>query len=97
MTPSHNRLSNGAIAILVIAAVIILDQLFKIWVKTHFYLGEDLPITSWFQLNFIENNGMAFGMEMGSKLFLTLFRIVAVTAIGYYLWLICRNPRYSVG
>ncbi|MBD5315638.1 MAG: lipoprotein signal peptidase [Bacteroides sp.] len=97
MTPSHNRLSNGAIAILVIAAVIILDQFFKIWVKTHFYLGEDLPITSWFQLNFIENNGMAFGMEMGSKLFLTLFRIVAVTAIGYYLWLICRNPRYSVG
>lgn len=97
MTASHNRLTNGAIAILVIAAVIILDQLLKIWVKTHFYLGEDLPITSWFQLNFIENNGMAFGMEMGSKLFLTIFRIVAVAAIGYYLWMICRNPRYSTG
>ncbi|MDE7126259.1 MAG: signal peptidase II, partial [Muribaculaceae bacterium] len=57
----------------------------KIWVKTHFYLGEDVEITSWFSLRFIENKGMAFGMELGSKLFLSLFRIAVVGALAYYL------------
>ena len=61
------RLSKGTLALLIILAVIILDQALKIWVKTHFYLGESLHITDWFQLYFIENNGMAFGMEMGDN------------------------------
>ncbi len=65
--------------------VVILDQAFKIWIKTHFYLGEDMRIFSWFHLYFIENNGMAFGMEFGSKLALTLFRIVAVGALICYI------------
>lgn len=70
---------------LIIAAVIIVDQIVKIWVKTHFYLGEDVELTSWFKLRFIENKGMAFGMELGSKLFLSIFRIVVVGALIYYL------------
>ena len=69
------KLSIGKLAALLIALVIVIDQALKIWIKTHFYLGEELEITSWFKLLFIENNGMAFGMELGSKLFLTLFRI----------------------
>lgn len=77
----------GLLATIVILTVVILDQVLKIWVKTHFYLGEDLRIFSWFQLVFVQNNGMAFGMEMGSKLFLTLFRIVAV---GVLIWIIIR-------
>lgn len=80
------RLSNGKLAALLIALVIVLDQAVKIWVKTHFYYGEELAITSWFRLLFIENNGMAFGMELGSKLVLTLFRILASGAFIYYLW-----------
>lgn len=64
----------AAIAIL----IVVFDQVLKIWVKTHFYLGEDYPITSWFHLKFIENNGMAFGMEIISKIILTLGRILAV-------------------
>lgn len=80
------RLSNGTIAIIVIVAVIFIDQFIKIWVKTHFYYGEELLITDWFRLLFIENNGMAFGMEIGSKLLLTAFRIIAVIAFCYYLW-----------
>lgn len=84
------KLSKGAAALWIIIAVIAIDQLIKIWVKTHFYLGESYQITSWFQLVFVENNGMAFGMEFGSKLFLTLFRIVAV---GVLTWLICRLSR----
>ena len=80
------KLSNGKLAALLIALVIVIDQAVKIWVKTHFYYGEELQITSWFKLLFIENNGMAFGMELGSKLLLTLFRIIASGALIYYLW-----------
>ncbi|MBQ7042194.1 MAG: lipoprotein signal peptidase [Muribaculaceae bacterium] len=81
------KLTKGYFALIIILGVIILDQILKIWVKTNFYLGESVHITDWFQLCFIENNGMAFGMEIGNKLFLTLFRIVAVVALIYY---ICR-------
>ena len=80
------KLSNGKLAALIIALVIVIDQAVKIWVKTHFYYGEEMEITSWFRLLFIENNGMAFGMELGSKLVLTLFRIIASGAFIYYLW-----------
>jgi signal peptidase II len=86
------RLSNGKLAALIIALVIVIDQAVKIWVKTHFYYGEEVQITTWFRLLFIENNGMAFGMELGSKLLLTLFRIVASGAFIYYLWRL-RNSR----
>ena len=80
------KLSNGKLAALVIALVIVIDQAVKIWVKTHFYYGEEVDVTSWFKILFIENNGMAFGMELGSKLLLTLFRIIASGAFIYYLW-----------
>jgi len=78
--------TNGKLAALIIVLVIIIDQMVKIWVKTHFYYGEEYPVTSWFKIQFIENNGMAFGMELGSKLLLTWFRIIAVIAFIYYLW-----------
>lgn len=80
------KLSRGKLAALIIALVIFIDQAVKIWVKTHFYYNEEVQITSWFMLHFIENNGMAFGMELGSKLLLTMFRIVASGAFIYYLW-----------
>lgn len=86
------KLSKGYLALIVIIAVIIIDQMMKIWVKTSFYLGEDLEIASWFHLYFIENNGMAFGMEIGSKLLLTLVRIIAV---GLLIWYICRVKNRS--
>ncbi|MBR3102167.1 MAG: lipoprotein signal peptidase [Muribaculaceae bacterium] len=80
------RMSNGSMATLIIIVVIALDQALKIWVKTHFFYGEELQIASWFKLQFIENNGMAFGMELGSKLLLTWFRIIAVALFCYYLY-----------
>lgn len=79
--------SRGTLVAAIIIAIILLDQIIKIWVKTSFYLGEDLKIFSWFHLLFIENNGMAFGMTIGSKLALTIFRIVAVGAL---IWYICQ-------
>lgn len=65
--------------------VILLDQIIKIWVKTSFFLGEELYITSFFRLVFVENNGMAFGISLGDKIYLTLFRILASIAIAYYI------------
>ena len=66
--------------------VVIADQSLKIWVKTHFYLGEGYEITPWFVIKFIQNNGMAFGMELMSKLLLTFGRIVAVILFIWALW-----------
>lgn len=77
-------------SIFIILLVLILDQGLKIWIKTSFLYGEGIPVFgNWFYLNFIENNGMAFGLELDvsfGKLFLSLFRIVAIGAIGWYLW-----------
>lgn len=91
------KLTKGYLATIVIVGVILIDQILKIWVKTNFYIGEELPIFDWFKLYFIENNGMAFGMEMGSKLFLSLFRIVAVSLLIYYLIKITGRPNAKVG
>lgn len=82
---------------IIIFAVIIIDQISKIWVKTHFYMGEELVIFSWFRLLFIENNGMAFGMELGSKLFLTLFRICLVGVLSWYIWRLRSNSMVRRG
>ena len=81
-------MSKKNLAILTILTAIVLDQVIKIYVKTNFILGEEVTVVSWFKLHFVENNGMAMGFEFGGKagkLFLTLFRLVAVTAIVYWL------------
>ena len=84
-------LTKGQIAILVIFSVLIIDQVIKIWIKTHMYWHESIRITDWFYIYFTENNGMAFGMELFGKLFLTTFRIVAVGLIGWYLYKIVKR------
>lgn len=94
----ERRLSAGRIGILLAAimlAVVVADQVLKIWVKTHFYLGEGYEITPWFVIKFIQNNGMAFGMELMSKLLLTFGRIIAVCLFLWGLWKVipCRNVR----
>ena len=70
---------------LLVLAILVIDQTIKIWVKTHMTLHEQIEIFSWFKIVFIENNGMAYGMEIGSKLVLSIFRIVAVGALGWYI------------
>lgn len=76
--------------ITIIFLILIVDQYSKIWVKTTMYLGQEFPVLGdWFYIHFTENPGMAFGMEFGGdygKLALSLFRIVAVSAIGYVLF-----------
>ncbi len=79
------KISNGWLATIIIALAIIIDQVTKIWVKTHFFYGEQVEVTSWFKIAFIENNGMAFGMELGSKAILTWLRIIFSILFIYYL------------
>jgi signal peptidase II len=82
-------------ASLFIILILLVDQISKIYIKTHFVLGEDIRVFSWFQILFIENNGMAWGAKLSdflpfisdrtAKLILTLFRLVAIVGIGYWL------------
>jgi len=76
-------------AIGIIVLILLIDQISKIYIKTNFVLGEKIVVFDWFEILFVENRGMAWGVELpGSygKLFLTLFRLFAITAIGYWLY-----------
>ena len=77
---------------LLVIVILLIDQIIKIWVKTSMSLGESIRVTSWFYINFIENNGMAYGMQIGSKLALSLFRVVAIIVLSYYIWQQARKP-----
>jgi signal peptidase II len=81
---------------LIVVGVLLVDQLIKNWVKTNMTLHEQIEILSWFKIVFIENNGMAYGMEIGSKLVLSLFRVVAISLLGYYMvGLVKRQVRWG--
>ncbi len=82
-----------AIVIAICLLVLIIDQWIKIEVKTSFHLYEMVTVTDWFKLYFVENNGMAFGWELGGKYFLTSFRILAV---GVLVWYIIRQVKEKV-
>ena len=86
---TQSKKAFGAVAVILL--ILIIDQIIKIWVKTHFALGGDYQVTSWFHIRFIENPGMAMGIEVFGKLFLTVFRIVASIAIVYYIYQLIRN------
>jgi signal peptidase II len=76
-------------ASLLVVLVLLIDQISKIYIKTNFYLGEEVKVFEWFRIHFIENEGMAWGAVIPGdygKLFLTLFRIVAVFGISWWLW-----------
>jgi len=76
-------------AYLLVILVLVVDQLSKIYIKTNFALNDEVYVFDWFRIHFIENEGMAWGVEIPGaygKLFLTLFRIVAVCGIGYWLY-----------
>lgn len=76
------------LSILIVLAVLIVDQVLKVWIKTSMVLGQEIRIADWFIIHFTENNGMAFGLEFGEKAgkyFLTGFRLVACGAIIYFI------------
>ncbi|MDX1828485.1 MAG: lipoprotein signal peptidase [Lutibacter sp.] len=81
-------------AVSIILIILLIDQISKIYIKTHFLYGEEVVIFNWFRIHFIENNGMAWGAEFGGKagkLFLTIFRLFAIVGIGYWLFKSIKN------
>jgi len=85
--------------VIIALIVLLVDQISKIWIKTNMILGEEHVIASWFRIHFTENNGMAFGLELQGefgKLALSLFRIIAVSGIGYYLWYCVKHKMHPL-
>ncbi len=87
-------------SLLLISLVLLADQLVKVYIKTHFVLGESVEVFSWFKILFIENEGAAWGTKLSDllpvsdstgKLILTIFRLFAIIGIGYWLYDIIRK------
>ena len=74
-------------AVIIVLAILVIDQIIKIMVKTSMPLHDSIRVTNWFYISFIENPGMAWGMQIGPKLVLSIFRIVAIGFLSYYIWL----------
>ena len=91
MSQLKKVLSDGWLAVIIVVASLLIDQLIKVWVKTNMTLHESIRVFDWFYISFIENNGMAYGMQIGSKLALSLFRVAAIGLLAYYLWLQVRK------
>lgn len=98
LTPEElhrKRLTQSLVVWGIVALLLIIDQAIKIWVKTHMMLGEDIRVFSGFHLCFIENEGMAYGIILGSKLFLTLFRIIAMGLLSWGVARLIRSGKFS--
>ena len=95
---NHSRRNKSLV---IIFLVLLADQILKIWIKTHLSLGEEIIVAkNWFILHFVENNGMAFGFEFAGeygKMFLSVFRILAVVAIGWYLFRLVKQKDVPFG
>lgn len=86
---------------MIVFSILVIDQVLKVWIKTNLSLGEEIVvIKDFFILHFVENNGMAFGFEFAGeygKMFLSIFRIIAVIAIGWYLFKLTRHKEIPFG
>ena len=88
-------------ASIIIIIILLVDQISKIYIKTHFELGDEIKVFNWFRILFVENDGMAWGAKLSdftsvitdrtAKVILTSFRLVAIVGIGYWLWSSIRN------
>ena len=93
-----NTRKRSVVIVSLILLALVIDQAIKVVVKTNMQLGDSIPVFGdWFKILFVENNGMAFGMEIFNKIFLTGFRIVAVAFLGYVLYRLLKNDKYPFG
>ena len=97
MSKQLSEKSQSWLVAAIIILVLLIDQCLKFYIKLNFTLGEARQIVPWFQICFVENNGMAFGIEWFDKLFLTLFRIVAVGLFCWYINNLIHKRHVSVG
>lgn len=95
---AKNTKKRSVIILSLLLLAIVIDQVIKFVVKTNMQLGESFPVFGdWFKILFVENNGMAFGMELFDKVFLTSFRLIAVAFLGYVLCKLLKNSKYPFG
>jgi signal peptidase II len=94
-------MSRSLKSLIIIILILIADQVLKFWIKTSMSLGDEIVVfNDWFILHFVENNGMAFGFEFAGeygKIFLSIFRILAVIAIGWYLFKLTKQKEIPFG
>ena len=95
---TENTRKRSVVIVSLILLALVIDQIIKVVVKTNMQLGDCIPVFGdWFKILFVENDGMAFGMEIFNKIFLTSFRLVAVAFLGYILYRLLRNDKYPFG
>ena len=91
-----SKLHIGWLVTAMVVVLLVIDQIIKVYIKTHFCLGESVRVTDWFYIEFVENNGMAWGMSFIGKFWLSLLRLVAICALSIYLHRIIKRGTYRL-
>ena len=91
-----SKIKYGWLVTAMVVVLLVIDQIIKVYIKTHFCLGESVRVTDWFYIEFVENNGMAWGMSFIGKFWLSLLRLVAICALSIYLHRIIRCGTYRL-
>ena len=91
-----SKIKYGWLVTAMVVVLLVIDQIIKVYIKTHFCLGESVRVTDWFYIEFIENNGMAWGMSFIGKFWLSLLRLVAICALSIYLHRIIKRGTYRL-
>ena len=88
----ESKIKTGWLVTAMVLVLLIIDQIIKVYIKTHFCLGESVRVTDWFYIEFVENNGMAWGMSFIGKFWLSLLRTAAIIVLTWYLHkIICKG------
>ena len=90
------KLHIGWLVTAMVIVLLVIDQIFKLYIKTHFCLGESVRVTDWFYIEFVENNGMAWGMSFIGKFWLSLLRTAAIVALIWYLHRIISQGKHRL-
>ncbi len=90
----NSKLHIGWLVTAMVVVLLIIDQIIKLYIKTHFCLGESVRVTDWFFIEFVENNGMAWGMSFIGKFWLSLLRLIAICVLLWYLRRIIKSGKH---
>ena len=92
----NKKVKTGWLVTAMVVILLIIDQIIKLYIKTHFCLGESVRVTDWFYIEFVENNGMAWGMSFIGKFWLSLVRSVAIIFLVWYLHRIIKQGKHRL-
>lgn len=90
----QSKLKTSWLVTAMVVVLLVIDQVIKLYIKTHFCLGESVRVTDWFYIEFVENNGMAWGMSFIAKFWLSILRTVAIVVLLWYLHRIIKQGTY---